>query len=329
MCPEGERRISVAMTTYNGEKYLSRQLESIMNQTIIPSEIVICDDGSTDNTIEIIRQFQGKYPGIIELSVNSERLGSTKNFERAIMKSSGDVIFLSDQDDVWQPEKIAKMFPLLQASSRPIGVFSNSTITDSELNPTGMGHWQNRGFSNNMLAFLSGNRNEKLSIFLRRVPCAGHDMAFCASLKDILLPFPDLPECHDTWIGMVLATLNAWAFTSEELTLFRQHKTNVSQSGKKQGLAAQWQTAKASVRNNTFSWNAKLYGELLERVSPLCSRETAEYLSDRQGHSATRAAMSNCLGRRLPLIAKELYNGRYFRYARGWKSIIQDLLLRG
>jgi len=92
--------ISVALCTYNGELYLREQLESILKQTFPPDEIIICDDGSTDTTIKILEEFRRKSFIPVKVYYNKENLGVSKNFEKAISLCSGDIIFLSDQDDV-------------------------------------------------------------------------------------------------------------------------------------------------------------------------------------------------------------------------------------
>lgn len=104
------KTLSVAIATYNGEKRIIRQLESIVNQTVVPDEIVISDDKSTDNTLFVVQEFSKKYPDIRWLILsNDKNLGYKKNFERAILKTSGDIIFLSDQDDYWRDKKIEIM----------------------------------------------------------------------------------------------------------------------------------------------------------------------------------------------------------------------------
>ena len=97
--------VSIALCTHNGGVFLGEQLKSIQYQSFQPNEIIICDDISTDTTVHIIQQFQQKYPDIIQFFVNEQRLGPRKYFEKAIALTTGDVIFLSDQDDIWPTNK--------------------------------------------------------------------------------------------------------------------------------------------------------------------------------------------------------------------------------
>ena len=127
--------VSIVMCTYNGAAYLARQLDSILDQTWPVAEILIQDDGSTDETCAIIRSYQEKYP-FIRLVRNEKNLGFNLNFLTAIPKAKGDYIALSDQDDLWEPDKIATLVHCLETSgkafvfsrSRP---FSDDTATDT------------------------------------------------------------------------------------------------------------------------------------------------------------------------------------------------------
>ena len=101
-----EMKISVAMCTFNGAEFLPAQLESIFAQTRRPDEIVICDDGSSDETQQLLTKFAAKSPVPIALKLNQQNLGSVKNFEQAIKLCNGDVIALGDQDDVWRHDKL-------------------------------------------------------------------------------------------------------------------------------------------------------------------------------------------------------------------------------
>ena len=97
---------SIALCTYNGERFLSQQLESLAAQTILPDELVICDDASSDSSLRILEDFAQKAPFIVRIFKNPKNLGYIKNFEKAIGLCSMDVIFLSDHDDYWESEKL-------------------------------------------------------------------------------------------------------------------------------------------------------------------------------------------------------------------------------
>src|SRR4029077_8380451 len=107
-------RLSIAMCTYNGARFLPEQLESIAAQTRLPDELVVCDDGSADESAEIVRNFGKNAPFPVRLELNEKNLGATKNFEKAIGLCQGDLISLADQDDVWKPQKLSKLWLVFQ-----------------------------------------------------------------------------------------------------------------------------------------------------------------------------------------------------------------------
>ena len=126
-------RLSIAMCTYNGGSSLREQLTSVLTQGRLPDELVICDDGSTDCTVEIVREFQAAAPFEVQLIVNDKKLGSTKNFEKCIQLCKGDIIVLSDQDDSWQPDRLRLSEEVFLARPDAGAVFSDALIVDDNL----------------------------------------------------------------------------------------------------------------------------------------------------------------------------------------------------
>ncbi|MBQ7394595.1 MAG: glycosyltransferase [Lentisphaeria bacterium] len=303
--------ISVVLACYRGEPYLARQLESLLNQSMVPDEILLCDD-SPDS---LSRELAAQYPRV-RILVNDPPLGVAANFARGIAEAQGDLIFLCDQDDVWLPDKIRHM---VHALGDAAGVFCNSTLTDEELKPLGRDHWAMRGFPGRELAELrKGVSPERMQeLFCRRVLPAGHDMMFRASCREKILPMPELAACHDSWIGIAVAYCGSWNVCDEELTLFRQHRSNLSGMGR----LSPWQEAKKSVQDNTFAWSAALYREAYNRFGD-------EKLLARAEHSGARSAMNVPLWRRLPLVWKQWVSGNYRRFGRGWKNVVQDIFFR-
>src|SRR5947209_10455427 len=128
----GGRDISVALCTYNGEKFLPEQLDSITAQTVFPNELVVSDDGSSDRTLSILHDFASSAPFAVRILQTQSNLGSTKNFEYAIAHCTGAIVALSDQDDVWQPEKLEKLHEALTANSDAGFVVSDSELIDQD-----------------------------------------------------------------------------------------------------------------------------------------------------------------------------------------------------
>jgi glycosyltransferase involved in cell wall biosynthesis len=135
--------ISVAMCTYNGSRYLAEQLNSIIHQTMPPDEIVICDDCSKDDSVAIAKKILSNWKGKTQIVVNQKNLGFRKNFQKAINLCHGDIIFLSDQDDVWDLEKIQLMMYVFNTDPDVSLVFHDSQLVDSQLNMLYPSFWKN------------------------------------------------------------------------------------------------------------------------------------------------------------------------------------------
>ena len=122
---------SVALCTFNGEKFLKEQLDSILNQTVTIDEIIVCDDGSTDATISILNSYKEKFPEIFNIYINEENLRSVKNFEKAMLLCKNEIIFLSDQDDIWEKNKVEKCLDFFKKEEE-IDVFCSNAFIINE-----------------------------------------------------------------------------------------------------------------------------------------------------------------------------------------------------
>lgn len=209
--------ISVCIATYNGEKYIKNQVESILVQLSDDDEIIISDDGSKDSTLEILRSYNDKR---IKIYVNRKiYLGKkphwyvTKNFENALRHSSGDYIFLSDQDDVWLPNKVQICISELKDTG---ALLHNLTCVDANLNSLGY-NWFN---ANHMFHY----RN----LFLLKGKHMGCALAFKRELLNIVLPFPKNLVLHDFWIGILAELTVGLKYIDIPLVQYRIHSNNTS-----------------------------------------------------------------------------------------------------
>jgi glycosyltransferase involved in cell wall biosynthesis len=209
-------KISVCMSTYNGSKYVEIQLSSILSQLRQVDEIIVVDDDSSDGTINLIKEFQDSRIKLIENKVN---LGVVKTFERAINNATGDIIFLSDQDDVWLPNKVEKILEVFQKYPDITLVLSDAQIIDSEGQVTADSYFNIRGrgkFVANPLSNIIKNKY------------LGCTLAFRREMLDVFLPFPaDIPM-HDIWIGMINAIYGKASYIDEPLIQHRRHNNNTS-----------------------------------------------------------------------------------------------------
>jgi glycosyltransferase involved in cell wall biosynthesis len=203
--------VSVAMASYNGARYIAEQLESIVQQTYPNIEIVIVDDHSKDDTVAIIRSYQTKYPFIC-LIENEENLGVTRTFEKAIVNCKGDFIALSDQDDIWNLQKIDI---LVNEIGEHDAVYADSLLVNEK------GESLGKSFSDfmNIRSYYSGTP------FLLSNSVAGHAMLMKTGFVKGILPFPE-KIFFDLWIGFCAAGNNGIKFVDKTLVKYRQHDSN-------------------------------------------------------------------------------------------------------
>ena len=205
-------KISIAMATYNGAQYIQKQLESFIDQTIKPYEIIISDDCSTDNTLKIINDFREKVPFKVNVIVNSKNLGYTGNFNSALMNTTGDVIFLSDQDDVWYPNKIEHMLNVMEGKPNNLVYMNDALLTDSNLNSkhlTKYGQIKSAGLSDSK--FVMG-----CCCMVRR------------ELLNFCLPIPFNLKGHDDWIVGIAEGIQQKYIDKTTLQYYRRHEYNES-----------------------------------------------------------------------------------------------------
>ncbi len=207
--------ISVCMATYNGEKFLKEQVDSILEQLDSNDELVVSDDGSSDSTLKILKGYNDSR---IKILSNKEGHGVNKNFENALRNAKGDYIFLADQDDVWLPGKVNHCIEALQHNHC---VVHDAIITDEQLSTLHDSFFETvnakKGFIHNWI------RNGYLG-------CA---MAFQRNLLDVVLPIPDkLPVWHDIWIGAIANLKFTIEFTPFKGILFRRHNHTTSVTSK-------------------------------------------------------------------------------------------------
>lgn len=212
---------SVCMAAYNGERFIKEQIDSILCQLSPDDELIISDDGSTDRTLEIIASYNDarikllhhkKNPKLAKVKCSCNFYYATENFENALKEAKGDYIFLSDQDDVWLPEKKDRMIACLEKSGADCAMCNFSLIDENGVK-TG-----NLGFEKNP------NLHSLVSKILRS-RLIGSSMAFKKEVLDFALPFPKNLIAHDLWIGCLAKKM---IFVDEPLTLYRRYGGNVS-----------------------------------------------------------------------------------------------------
>lgn len=214
--------ISVCIATHNGEKYIKEQLDSILCQLSHEDEVVISDDGSTDSTLDIIKDYNDSRVKIYTMKHTRKGMTShfylAKNFENSLKHATGDIIFLADQDDVWYSNKVATCVSHLNSNQ---AVLHNLECVDANLNPLGQ-KWYNA-----TLKFRPFN------FFMLRGKHMGCALVFKRDLLKTILPFPRSLCIHDFWIGIISELKGGLRYVDEPLIFYRIHSGNISGSNQK------------------------------------------------------------------------------------------------
>ncbi len=210
--------ISIAMATYNGEKYIREQLDSILNQTVSDFELIICDDGSTDSTVKILREYVAK-DSRIKLFENEQNLGFKKNFEKAISFCSGEYIALSDQDDIWTKDHLEKLFSIIENHSLACG---NALMVDKNGKSLG----RNLNEVDGLFSFNSETVFYRLAFAGN--PFQGSSMLLRSDFVKNCIPIPEKIKYHDVWFSWCACMENGIAYTFDVINNYRQHGNNVS-----------------------------------------------------------------------------------------------------
>lgn len=206
-------RVSVAMATYNGEKYIQQQIDSILMSLSSKDELVISDDGSTDNTISIIDNYVNSDTRI--KLIKGPRKGLVKNFENALMHTGGKYIFLADQDDIWAKNKVEEVLECFNNTDATLVIHDCKIINsdDSIIEPSFFAlRNSGPGFIHNII------KNSFI----------GCCMAFKRELLNYALPFPNDIPYHDQWLGLVNNMVGKNVFLNKKLFSYRRHEDNVS-----------------------------------------------------------------------------------------------------
>jgi glycosyltransferase involved in cell wall biosynthesis len=230
-------RRSVCLCTFNGERFVLEQVASILEQLGAEDELIVVDDASTDGTVALLEALGDAR---VHLTRSQDNHGPVRSFERALAQARGDLVFLSDQDDVWLAGKVSSLSAALAHAHL---VVSDCRVVDAalrELHPSffaqqrsGPGVWRN----------------------LVRNSYLGCCMALRREVLDVALPFPPRVPMHDWWLGLVAQSFGHVTFVPETLSLYRRHGGNASTAA--QRSTASWRTR--------IEWRARIAAALAMR----------------------------------------------------------------
>jgi glycosyltransferase involved in cell wall biosynthesis len=325
-------KISIALATYNGAQYLKEQLDSYLVQTLQPDELVVCDDCSNDDTLDVLEEFKqrAQFPVLIEK--NKQNKGTVASFENAVSRCEGQYIFFSDHDDVWLPDKIEAMMIPFEKDKNTGLVFCNAEVVDENLNPIGCHFWESVWFDRksrdrvlNGLAF---------SVFLNHIVVAGMSTAFRADLRTIALPMPDLSDGYDGWAALLVAAVSNVKMVDRCLVKYRVHGKN--QVGVRiLSFKEQFEIGIQQVQNETFPNLLNYRKEIVRRLTDpeikamyTVEDSLVEKVRESIRHLEKRINLPESkILKTFPVIS-EAVRGNYSKYSYGIKSIAQDLFLK-
>jgi glycosyltransferase involved in cell wall biosynthesis len=319
--------LSVALCTFNGERFLTAQLESLLVQTRRPDELIVCDDASTDATLSLLDRFAASAPFPVRIHRNPATLGSTRNFDQAIGLCTGDIIFLCDQDDVWSGEKLARF--TADFADPAVGLAaSDLELVDACGRSLGRRLWAELPFTPAMRSSVEAGDAHR--VWVRYNTITGAAAAFRASLRDVIRPIPSIWN-HDAWIALIAAAVSTVRLIRDPLTRYRMHPAQ--QIGSAPRTLRRVLHAAHRMDAAYFANVADCFAAAADRLEQhMANGERRHVLLDwLRGKAAfarvqQRMREGSRLGRFLPSL-RQLMSGNYHRFSRGWKGFAADLFL--
>jgi glycosyltransferase involved in cell wall biosynthesis len=318
-----KNRISVALCTYNGERFLPQQLASMEQQARLPDELLVCDDRSTDRTVEIVHAFASSVSFPVKIVQNTTTLGSTRNFEQAIRLCEGDLIALSDQDDIWYPNRLQRSEEEFVAHPQAGLVFSDADLIDEDNRPVGETLWQRLGFMGKLNRDLVARR---FVLLAKHRFVTGATVVFRADLRDRFLPIAP-GWIHDEWISLITAAFLDLRPIDQSLIRYRIHGSQQVGFQNKLEQRAQGKT-RAERHWDRVGESVKELQQMCDALSAMTLARDSGALSAYQQHLqflSFRASLPVRRQTRLITVLKRY--SQYQLHASGWRSMLKDLLL--
>jgi glycosyltransferase involved in cell wall biosynthesis len=319
---------SVALCTHNGALFIQSQLRSILEQGALPNEVVVSDDASTDATIGIVRSladdFSSADVGLIILQ-NLEPLGVTANFEQAIAATTGEIVLLSDQDDIWHPDRLSRALSEFEARRELDLLFTDARLIDEAGRPLEHSLFDTLEVDQNTRAAVRAGA--AFPILIKRNIATGATIAFRRRLIELASPFPDA-WLHDEWLTMIAASTGSLDLLNEQLIDYRQHSAN--QIGVRRATllikVAKVFEARGD-RNLTLSRRAAQLALRLDMADAQMAIGRREAAHEKAEMELARLSLPTSRWRRLGPILQIGRKGWYSRYAsQGRLDMLRDLL---
>ncbi len=325
-------KVSIALAAYNGERYIEEQLQSFLTQSRLPDEVIIADDASTDRTLDIVRRFQAAAPFAVKVLAGRGRQGFVANFNRALAATTGDLVFLSDQDDVWFARKIEVMENMARSEEHAWLFMCDAAVTNHDLSHIGASK-------------LEQFNRAGLSLDRFALGCC------CAIRRELLhwaMPIPVNFRSHDIWLVRIADGLQRKRVVNEVLQYYRRHAANTS-GGRTNALVPMTRsgfTRAVFLRrwSGSASWVVDARREavclhmLHAGVEEAARKRYGSGAEEFEALAARFATLARQLDSRVrlhgmprPLRIRHVmvvwWRGGYQRFS-GWRSALMDLLVR-
>lgn len=325
---EKELSVSVAMCTYNGERFIEEQIKSILNQSVKVDEIIIGDDGSEDHTLSKIEELLNGSGIRYQVIRNEKNLGYRKNFENVILNTTGQIVFLCDQDDVWMDNKVEVMLAHFTDNPQCLLCFSDADVVNEKLEKSPLSLWDGVYYNKNRKRFSSW-----WELFLSGYYVTGAAMAIRKELFDQAYPFSDIWQ-HDGWLAMHAAASNAIEAESMKLIKYRQHSNNQIGADAHHTLREKINKKKEIIKKGRraqeerYDLCAGRYCELMERsAGKIDAKKSLQLKSAWMFHEKMAKKFSQNKIRAMKVIFDSWRRGEYHRYCKkGFGTMLADVL---
>jgi glycosyltransferase involved in cell wall biosynthesis len=323
--------ISVALCTRNGERFISEQVASILNQTRLPNELIVSDDGSTDATLELIEAAMADFVATnpahgVQLTVlrNPTALGVVRNFEQAIAATTGELVALCDQDDRWHPRRIELAVAEFETRPDVLLVYGDARLVDERGEP----------LRHSLFEALDITESERhgvrsgdaLGALIARNLVTGATTMIRRTLLDAALPFP-AAWVHDEWLAAIAAATGSIDYLDAEIIDYRQHGANVI-GAEKLGFAARLGKLREprEQRNRLLRERASALVDRLAQLGTAVRPVDLELARGKLAHEETRLALPRGHFARVGPVTRELRSDGYRRFGRGLQDVLRDLV---
>ena len=314
--------VSVALATYNGARFVEAQLRSILDQVPAPIEVIVSDDGSSDDTLEVVRRVASESAVPVRI-LDGPRLGVSGNFARAVEAATGDLVAFSDQDDLWHPDRLSRAVAAFEGDPELLLRHGDARLIDADGTPTGGTLFGHLPVTASELDLIDAGR--AFEVYLRRNLATGATTVIHRSLLEAGLPFP-AEWVHDEWLALLAAATGHVSVERAPLIDYRQHGGN--EIGVTKPTLRYKVGRMLEARGTRYVDLAVRWRQLVDRLETVGA--PAEHLASARARSAfedVRAEYPAARLRRLPVIIREWRRGSYARHSsQGNLDVVRDIL---